>query len=80
MKFTFLQLHAVVSLCRVIFKEYLLFVQYSQSDCDGLGWFGHVGDTCCSTILFVLVGWVLSVNLALNLQAAVPYNVCIDRR
>ena len=56
--------------------EYVLFVQYSQSYCDGLESFGHGGDTCCSTILFVLIGWVVSVNLDLKLQAAVLYNVC----
>ena len=76
MKFTFLQLRAAVPLYRVVFKEYVLFGQYSQSDCDGLGSFGHGGDTCCSTILFVLFGWVVSVNLALKIQAAVLYNVC----
>ena len=51
-------------------------MQYSQSDCDGLGSFGHGGDTCCSTILFVLFGWVVPVNLGLKIQAAVLYNVC----
>ena len=80
MKFTFLQLRAAVPLYRVVFKEYVLFVQYSQSDCDGLGSFGHGGDTCCGTIFLVLFGRVLSVNLALKIQAAVLYNVCIDRR
>jgi hypothetical protein len=60
--------------------KYVLFVPYSQSNTDGLGSFGHGGDTCCGTIFLVLFGWVISVNLGLNLQSAVLYNVCIDRR
>ena len=51
-------------------------MQYSHSNCDGLGSFGHGGDTCCGTIFLVLFGLVLSVNLALKIQAAVQYNVC----
>jgi hypothetical protein len=77
-QFTFIQLRAGAADCRVVLREYVLFVQPSLFQLYWLESTGMVGDTCCGTILFVLVGSVLSVILALNLTVALQYTICID--
>jgi hypothetical protein len=77
-QFTFIQLRAGAADCRVVLREYVLFVQPSLFQLYWLESTGLVGDTCYGTTRFVLVGCVLCVNFALNLTVVVLYTICIE--